>query len=385
AELLARLAGNFRARRVRGRELLAPVPGLAGIDQRDRVGDVAGLAPLGRDRGIGIRVPRTGDELDRLLGIGAGDHRPQHVVEIGQVDVVIADHDIFRGVGRTAALGSDVRGLHRVARIALRDRHRVQHARGADLVAPHLIHARHAGIDHVLLDDGRAHDGAIARHLVRAGAHRRHAEQDRVVAVIDRLDVDDRDLTHAAGVVAGPFAERPLRVGLARLDVAFDHDLGVGRKRQPRDLAAYHLGRPPAHAADDVELERAVGRLDTAVEEGDRIAADHHHHRHGLTPLEIFLAVDPARVALRPDQADRLPAVHLGAVGAGVEPVLLGIARDAVGAGADITAAVPLVPDRGRELGDVDVVAHHDVLEDGPVLDDLVWDDLLILEVGFAV
>src|SRR5262249_25514617 len=34
AEFLARLAGDLGARRVRWRELLAPVPGLAGIDQR---------------------------------------------------------------------------------------------------------------------------------------------------------------------------------------------------------------------------------------------------------------------------------------------------------------------------------------------------------------
>src|SRR6266545_6295541 len=41
AELLARLARDLGARRVGGGELLPPVPGLAGIDQRDRMGDVA--------------------------------------------------------------------------------------------------------------------------------------------------------------------------------------------------------------------------------------------------------------------------------------------------------------------------------------------------------
>jgi hypothetical protein len=60
------------------------------VDQRHRVRDVAGLAALRRDRGIGARIPRAADELDRLRWISAGDHRPQHVVEIGDVDVVVA-------------------------------------------------------------------------------------------------------------------------------------------------------------------------------------------------------------------------------------------------------------------------------------------------------
>ena len=77
--------------------------------------------------------------------------------------------------------------------------------------------------------------------------------------------------------------------------------------------------------------------------------------------------------------------MHLRAIGAGIEPVLLRIAGDAVGAGADVAAAVLLVPDRRGEFGDVDVVAHHDVLEHRAVLDDLVRDDLRILQIGFAI
>src|SRR5262249_46793055 len=84
------------------------------------------------------------------------------------------------------------------------------HARSADLVAPHRLHAGNAGISDVLLDGGRAHHRAIARHLVGTRAHRRHAHHDRVVAVIDRLDVEHRDLATAAGVVPGPFAARAL-------------------------------------------------------------------------------------------------------------------------------------------------------------------------------
>jgi hypothetical protein len=83
--------------------------------------------------------------------------------------------------------------------------------------------------------------------------------------------------------------------------------------------------------------------------------------------------------------ADGLLVVHLGAIGAGIEPALLRIAGDGVGAGADIAAAVLLVPFRRRELGDVDLIAHHDILEHRPVLDDDVGHDALLLQIGLAV
>ena len=50
------------------------------------------------------------------------------MIEIGDVDIVVDDHDIFRRIGRRAALRGDVPGLHRMTRIALRDRHAVQAA-----------------------------------------------------------------------------------------------------------------------------------------------------------------------------------------------------------------------------------------------------------------
>ena len=94
--------------------------------------------------------------------------------------------------------------------------------------------------------------------------------------------------------------------------------------------------------------------------------------------------MDRGVVARRHQHADRGLVVHHGAVGAGVEPVLLRVAGDAVGAGADVAAAVLLVPDRRGELGHVDGVAGDDVLEDRAVLDDLVRDRLLLLEIGLA-
>src|SRR5262249_37092293 len=148
---------------------------------------------------------------------------------------------------------------------------------------------------------------------------------------------------------------------------------------------AHHLGRTPAHAANDIELEYAVWRLDAAVEECDRIAADHHGNGHALTALEIFFAVNPAVMALGHHNADGFLVMHLRPIGAGVKPFFLRVHGDAVGAGADVASAVLLVPDRGGELGDVDVIPHHDVLEHRTVIDDLMRDDLLFLQVCFAI
>ncbi len=183
----------------------------------------------------------------------------------------------------------------------------------------------------------------------------------------------------------GPFAEWAFRMGPVRWHVAFEHDLGIGGEGEPGDLTAHHLHGTAAQAADEVELEHAIGRLEPSEEEGERIAADHHCHRQRLAALERLVAVDAAVVAGGHDDADGLLVVHLRAVGAGIEPVLLRIAGDAVGAGAEIASAVLLMPLGRGEFGHVDIVAHHDVLEHGSVLDDLVRDDALLLEIRFAV
>ena len=185
--------------------------------------------------------------------------------------------------------------------------------------------------------------------------------------------------------MAGPFAERAFDFAPIRRDKTFEHDLGGGGERQAGDFAAHHLHRPAAQAADDVDLEHAVGRFEPAIEEDQRIAAEHHRHRHRLAALEIFLAMDVAVMSRRDQDADRIAVVHLCAVGAGIEPVLFRVAGDAVGAGADIAAAVLLVPDRRREFRHVDVVADQHVFQHRAVVDDLMRNDFLILEIGFAI
>src|SRR6185369_7232674 len=148
-----------------------------------------------------------------------------------------------------------------MARIALLDRDRDQHARGADLVRPDLGDIRHAGAAQLLLEHRRTHDRAIARHLIRAAADRRHAENDRIVAVIDRFDLEYGLRALIGGVIARPFTERSFEFTIVVVQKTFENNFRIGWKRQPGDFAAHAFDRFAAHAADNVVFADAVWML----------------------------------------------------------------------------------------------------------------------------
>ena len=113
------------------------------------------------------------------------------------------------------------------------------------------------GIVHIDAGDARharsfellPQDAALETHRMvrRARPLRRHVQQDRVVAVVDRLDADDRLLVGVTlgtdRVIARPLAERSfhVRFGLGRRHLALDHDFGVRRDRQAGERSADHL------------------------------------------------------------------------------------------------------------------------------------------------
>ena len=95
-----------------------------------------------------------------------------------------------------------------MARIALLDGDAVKHARSADFMTPDLADIRHARAHQLALEHGRAHDGAITRHLIRTAAERRDAQDNRIIAVINRLNIEHRLGAVPRRVVSGPLAER---------------------------------------------------------------------------------------------------------------------------------------------------------------------------------
>src|SRR5262245_59855102 len=230
AELLPRHAALFRRGHVHLGEFVAPVPGPAGIDDRPAVGGVADRLALGFDARIERGRPGVADDVDRGGGVRAREHGPDQLFEIGHIDVVV-DHDhVAAAIGADVAHGRDMAGLLGMAGIALVDGDGEQEPRVTDLVRPGRRHPRHARLLDILAQQRRADHGAIATNLVRRTL-RHAAEQYRIVAIVDSLDVEHGFGPQVAGVIAGPFAERPFDTLVIRLDKTLEHDLGIGRDR----------------------------------------------------------------------------------------------------------------------------------------------------------
>src|SRR5262245_66685033 len=94
--------------------------------------------------------------------------------------------------------------------IALPDRDRGELPRSPGFVTPCRDDIRQPGLLQFLLQQRRAHDRAVARLLFRRTL-RGTAENDRVVAMINRLDVEHRFAAYVGAVVAGPLSERTFR------------------------------------------------------------------------------------------------------------------------------------------------------------------------------
>src|SRR6476646_5924785 len=368
AEPLLREPALFRAGRAHRRELVAPVPGAAGVDDRPAVGEVAGRLALRLDAGIERRRPGVADDVDRGGGVWAGDQGPYQLLEIGDVDVVV-DHDhVSPAIGTDMAHGGDMAGLLGMAGIALVDRDREEEPRVADLVRPRRGDARHARLLDVLAQQAGADHRAIAADLVRWSL-RHAAEQDRIVAIIDRLDVEHGFGPQIAGVIAGPFRERALDALVAGFDEALDDDLGIGRNWQAGDRAIDDLDRFAADAPDDLVFADAVRHLAAGHQEGHGIAAADHGDRHALAARLVLVPHLAAVLAGRDVEACGLGVVDHHAIGAAVDPALVGIAGDVEAAGPDVAPAIGGVPFRRGKACDVDVVAGHDILEDRTIVD----------------
>src|SRR5260370_28530664 len=85
AELLLRDAAFFRRGHVDLRELVAPMPWPAGVDDRAAVGMVADRLALGLEARIERRRPAVADDVDRGRRVPAREHGPDQSVHIGDV------------------------------------------------------------------------------------------------------------------------------------------------------------------------------------------------------------------------------------------------------------------------------------------------------------
>src|SRR5581483_3675426 len=224
---------------------------LTGVDDSPRAGQVACLLAVRRN----ARIERAGravvEDRERRRRITARADSPQHVIGIARIDVLVDHH---HEPAHVLAAGGQA-NAHGVARIALLDLHHCD-AR----------YRQPADIQHVL-EAGPLQPVRLVALLswqreMRRGAsvaHRRHSQDDRIVAVIQRLHVNDRLGPGAGRVVAGPFSERTLvaRFHSGRGNRSGDDDLGGRGYGQPGYFLADDLDRLTAHVADQVVLAHA--------------------------------------------------------------------------------------------------------------------------------
>src|SRR5262249_2346130 len=251
--------------------------------------------------------PGALDVLDIGYRIATGRHRPDHIIEIGRIDVGVDHHDPAARIVARVAAGHQHAGLLGVTRMQLLDRDYDEHADRACLMAPYALDAVEAGALDLVPDHARLHDALGERRVGRRPHRRRHGE-DRIVAVIDTTHAHDRLIAHMARVIAGELAERSFRSGLVRQEFALDSNLGARRDRQAMELAGDGLVGPAAMAARIRELADSLLDLMAAGKKQHRIEPAADQHRTRLFPLEVFLA-DHAAVLARRDPYARSIAV----------------------------------------------------------------------------
>ena len=166
---------------------------------------------------------------------------------------------------------------------------------------------------------------------------------------------------------------------------ALEGDLRVRRNRQAGLRADDHFDGFAEQASRGVVLVLAVRNLDPRHHEQRRMHAAHHRDRARLTELVPAPHDQVSVLALRRHYRGDAAVLGLDAVSAVVDPPGVGVLHDHHAAGADVTAAVVLVPFRGRDFENVDVASRGDVLHQRPVVDRHRRNGLGVLHVGAPV
>src|SRR5260221_9962719 len=125
-------------------------------------------------------------------------------------------------IGTRLAAGCQQPGLARMAGIGLLDGDDVEHARAAEFVHPHAGDAGQSRALDLAPDHAGLHH-AFAEGEIRRRAHRRGDTEDRIVAVVDTLDLDQRLVARARGVITRELPERSFLRRDVLHHLAFEH------------------------------------------------------------------------------------------------------------------------------------------------------------------
>ena len=186
----------------------------------------------------------------------------------------------------------------------------------------------------------------------------------------DGRDVKDRELI-GGRVKPGVIAERAFDVVLVRIDVAFDHDLGIGRRFDGLRHALHELDRLAAQITGQQILVDVGRQRRGGAPHRRRIAAE--DDRTGDERLLFFLRhalVFRAALVPLPVHHQRAIVFHLQAIHAHVADVAHRIARDDLHQ-RDVLAAVERPAFEDGQLREGDLIAGEDDFLHGRAAHDL--------------
>src|SRR4029079_17266256 len=111
---------------------------------------------------------------------------------------------------------------------------------------------------------------------------RRRAADNRLIAMVERLDPDKWFRATGARIIAWPLAERALLQRFAGDDLALDHDLGAGGKMQPGHRAFDYVDGLADQAARPIVLVDSVGYRLRRGDVQKRMLSERHCYRKRL-------------------------------------------------------------------------------------------------------
>src|SRR5262249_6918573 len=150
----------------------------AGVDHDARIAPVGFGVVAHR---VESRAPTAVDDVDLLARVAACAHRPDHIIDVGRVDIVVHHDGPAVAVGAGVAVRRHHAGLLGMAAVEGLDRDHQHEAAAAGLVRPYALHLGDAGglelIPHRAAAVGAEIEGVVVRWHRRDRAH-----EDRVVA-----------------------------------------------------------------------------------------------------------------------------------------------------------------------------------------------------------
>src|SRR5574341_2666848 len=124
------------------------------------------------------------NEIDGSGRIRARYYGPDHLFQVGYIDIIVYDDHVFPGVGADMALRGDMAALSGMAGVTLLDGDAPQHSRVSALARPGGLDALKSGFIKRLLEESGAEDRSVAGDFI--GWPLRGASQDNgIVAVVE--------------------------------------------------------------------------------------------------------------------------------------------------------------------------------------------------------